>query len=1270
MAKVRTISCKQAKKNPTKRTANPARKATKKKVAKKSAKRAVAKKAPAKKTRRTNPYSIPSKESGGKAKYDKDFVAGFRAGERALKKNKNLSKINAQNAWARVSKKYGSWYVDGYCAAIDLSRGATRTKSAVIAKKLGLVVKSNPSDLPKPSRKYRAKKAVRKAAGEAKEAVKRGGRRAAAATKEAAKKGGRKAAEMTKDAAVWTGKKVAKGGKRAGRKAWGTTKEAARGAWAGIKKGWKENPTGIKDVPKKVLTRVRRLDEKAEEMWRLAEQYGSSPDGKHYEEQAFDLIHQAQEELYPYHVNLADIDWTKQNPITAEQRKRMSLSLFALPKLRKYRLDSPARNKYSLTLLNKHYQDGVRSKQEYIDAYINIMVAFIKNGQVAKRMPLVKTSATLAAFKAASPIKNPASPVSVAAKRKAMQSLLKTCRARVKTGKMTAANCKAIETRLKKLGTAKSNPVGNKAKKLEASKLAPLCPDCSSYNVEPSGSGWYYCPDCHVEFKPSRKGTKSNPTKSGRLYKKDIKAAEQFKKRVEDGIKKLGGVYTGGGGAGGVTYWDYVIDTSGGLLRISVHGGKDDSPRVMCRFDDPKQGVKVLSSHEVNPHTGKWNWHFGHPATKEDSDRFLSALQRIAKAKSNPTKAARASRRMTHRGVKLGVETGTVYFGEDVKGRPLSVGPYHTATAKRKQYALFVGNLPVQVMRSGDAVSQFMAMAKPTSIRSAKSEWPSERALNPSKDILHLATKLKTRGGKKTTQWYVLLEQGWVPVKTKPAQASVKSGQGVKVPWSHAKLAHHKMTDIIRDRDLGVLMHHWHASMGDPIYGAGSTLFAEHKTSNPMLAKALDGIRRLRSSYPKDKELRLIEKNLEHRVGNRRAMGMSKARGNPVEASKLATTSQITALRKKASKGGDKYIVMWCDVALGKHRDASGDLPTKDAIREAKQKLANIIASGYVPRKTMAYNPVEAGLTRSTKVPAVSITLKRTEGGNHDLNEPHEVVGGDVWNKANVLLSLWGREAKEGEQNKVKYHIRYSDKETYSGTYYVGRKDQVTANLGKYMSTILKAAAGKAKPSYMTKAQYDAQKAKVTPVQRKRYADFLKKYEIGSPACGACRKSNPSDPFAAGPDPRLPSTGQMLEFDEHQRKTFYGERKPAKSVSRKVSKRRPRKSNPHPVIPKSVKNMSELPKQVQDFVRAAKKNAMKAFDNDKAFVSGLLYLGKYPDGTIEIADNYERFFSTMYFYTPDGKWETRRMYSESARRKPYTYEQAMQDASMLYGDFR
>lgn len=73
-----------------------------------------------------------------KPQYDIDFKAGFKAGKKAHAKNPNASRTDANKAYGRVSKKHGSYYVEGFTAAIDHARGAYDTDNAKTAKKLGL----------------------------------------------------------------------------------------------------------------------------------------------------------------------------------------------------------------------------------------------------------------------------------------------------------------------------------------------------------------------------------------------------------------------------------------------------------------------------------------------------------------------------------------------------------------------------------------------------------------------------------------------------------------------------------------------------------------------------------------------------------------------------------------------------------------------------------------------------------------------------------------------------------------------------------------------------------------------------------------------------------------------------------------------------------------------------------------------------------------------------------------------------------------------------
>lgn len=81
---------------------------------------------------------LPSEEDKGKPSYDEDFKAGFAAGKAAIAKDDSISKVDADKAFKKVQSKHGSWWVDGYTAAIDLARGAYATKGAQIAKKMKL----------------------------------------------------------------------------------------------------------------------------------------------------------------------------------------------------------------------------------------------------------------------------------------------------------------------------------------------------------------------------------------------------------------------------------------------------------------------------------------------------------------------------------------------------------------------------------------------------------------------------------------------------------------------------------------------------------------------------------------------------------------------------------------------------------------------------------------------------------------------------------------------------------------------------------------------------------------------------------------------------------------------------------------------------------------------------------------------------------------------------------------------------------------------------
>ena len=89
---------------------------------------------------------LPSEEDKGKPSYDDDFKAGFVAGKAAYAKDDTVSKSDADKAYKKVQGKHGTWWTDGYTAAIDIGRGATSTTPAQIARKMKLAKGASMND--------------------------------------------------------------------------------------------------------------------------------------------------------------------------------------------------------------------------------------------------------------------------------------------------------------------------------------------------------------------------------------------------------------------------------------------------------------------------------------------------------------------------------------------------------------------------------------------------------------------------------------------------------------------------------------------------------------------------------------------------------------------------------------------------------------------------------------------------------------------------------------------------------------------------------------------------------------------------------------------------------------------------------------------------------------------------------------------------------------------------------------------------------------------
>lgn len=105
---------------------------------------------------------------------------------------------------------------------------------------------------------------------------------------------------------------------------------------------------------------------------------------------------------------------------------------------------------------------------------------------------------------------------------------------------------------------------------------------------------------------------------------------------------------------------------------------------------------------------------------------------------------------------------------------------------------------------------------------------------------------------------------------------------------------------------------------------------------------------------------------------------------------------------------------------------------------------------------------------------------------------------------------------------------------------------------------------------------------------------------------------------------------------------------------------------------------TELPWQVQNFVAALIANARTVegwetpdLAGGKCFAETIAYVKKKPDGSIQVCDNYEKFFDIIYLYTPgkdvneEGMWTIRHMYSDEPAES-YSYEQCMADASIMF----
>ena len=82
--------------------------------------------------------AIPQPTPFGNSKYEDDFEQGYMAGESAVRSNPRASRVDAERDYRRVGRQHGTWWIDGYTAAIDISQRAYATTPAKIATEMGL----------------------------------------------------------------------------------------------------------------------------------------------------------------------------------------------------------------------------------------------------------------------------------------------------------------------------------------------------------------------------------------------------------------------------------------------------------------------------------------------------------------------------------------------------------------------------------------------------------------------------------------------------------------------------------------------------------------------------------------------------------------------------------------------------------------------------------------------------------------------------------------------------------------------------------------------------------------------------------------------------------------------------------------------------------------------------------------------------------------------------------------------------------------------------
>lgn len=95
------------------------------------------------------------------------------------------------------------------------------------------------------------------------------------------------------------------------------------------------------------------------------------------------------------------------------------------------------------------------------------------------------------------------------------------------------------------------------------------------------------------------------------------------------------------------------------------------------------------------------------------------------------------------------------------------------------------------------------------------------------------------------------------------------------------------------------------------------------------------------------------------------------------------------------------------------------------------------------------------------------------------------------------------------------------------------------------------------------------------------------------------------------------------------------------------------------------RNPAAMPAQVRQLKETIEANERKSSkENGEDPLPDPVDVHRHSDGSWAVSDNYERFFNTVFVYR-DGQWFTRTLWGDGGE-KPYSFEKAMADASMMY----